>query len=167
LFPVNVGQIPIYYDHDPTGRPCDVAQKYDSRYRDLTTCDPLYSFGYGLSYTTFSVSNLQLSSATMSAHGSITATADVTNTGTRSGDDVVQLYIHDPVASIEQPVRRLRGFDRVTLEPNQTKQVKFTLNRNDVGFYDNSGHFVVEPGAIDVYVGDSSQANMMKSFTVQ
>jgi len=166
-FPVNVGQIPIYYDHDPTGRPCDVTQKYDSRYRDLNTCDPLYSFGYGLSYTTFSVSNLQLSSATMSAHGSITATADVTNTGTRTGDEVVQLYIHDPVASIEQPVRRLRGFDRVTLAPNQTKQVTFTLNRNDIGFYDNSGHFVVEPGAIDVYVGDSSQASMMKSFTVQ
>jgi beta-glucosidase len=166
-FPVNVGQIPIYYDHDPTGRPCDITQKYTSRYRDLNTCDPLYSFGYGLSYTTFSVSNLQLSSNTMSAHGSITATADVTNTGTRTGDEVVQLYIHDPVASIEQPVRRLRGFDRVTLAPGQTKKVPFTLNRSDVGFYDNSGHFVVEPGAIDVYVGDSSQATMMKSFTVK
>jgi beta-glucosidase len=166
-FPVNVGQIPIYYDHDPTGRPCDITQKYTSRYRDLNTCDPLYSFGYGLSYTTFSVSNLQLSSNTMSAHGSITATADVTNTGTRTGDEVVQLYIHDPVASIEQPVRRLRAFDRLTLAPNQTKTVRFTLNRKDVGFYDNSGHFVVEPGTIDVYVGDSSQATMMKSFTVQ
>jgi len=79
----------------------------------------------------------------------------------------VQLYLHDPVASIEQPVRRLRGFHRVTLAPGATKTVRFTLRRGDVGFYDNSGRFVVEPGQIDVYVGDSSQATMMKSFTVR
>jgi beta-glucosidase len=166
-FPVNIGQVPIFYNHEPTGRPCDVGVKWDSRYRDLTTCDPLYSFGYGLSYTTFNVSNLQLSSTTMSQNGNVTATADVTNTGTRTGDEVVQLYIHDPTASIEQPVRRLRGFQRVTLTPGQTKTVTFTLNRNDVGFYDNFGKFIVEPGQIDVYVGDSSQATMTKSFTVQ
>ncbi|HZC69414.1 MAG TPA: beta-glucosidase BglX [Jatrophihabitans sp.] len=166
-FPVNVGQVPIYYNHEPTGRPCDPGVKWDSRYRDLNTCDPLYSFGYGLSYTTFNVTNLQLSSNTMPANGSITATAEVTNTGTRAGDEVVQLYIHDPVASIEQPVRRLRGFERVTLAPNQTKTVTFKLDRSDVGFYDNFGHFVVEPGQIDVYVGDSSKATMTKSFTVQ
>jgi beta-glucosidase len=166
-FPVNVGQVPIFYNHEPSGRPCDVTVKWDSRYRDLTTCDPFYSFGYGLSYTTFNVSNLQLSSATMSPNGSITAKADVTNTGSRTGDEVVQLYIHDPTASIEQPVRRLRGFQRVTLTPGQTKTVTFTLNRNDVGFYDNVGKFIVEPGQIDVYVGDSSKATMTKSFTVQ
>jgi beta-glucosidase len=165
-FPVNIGQVPIYYNHEPTGRPCDVTSKYNSRYRDLTTCDPLYSFGYGLSYTTFNVSNLQLSSATMSPSGSIKVTADVTNTGTRAGDEVVQLYIHDPVASISQPVRRLRAFERVTLTPGQTKPVSFSLNRNDVGFYDNMGKFVVEPGQIDVYVGDSSKATLTKSFTV-
>jgi beta-glucosidase len=165
-FPVNLGQVPIYYNHEPTGRPCDATSKYNSRYRDLNTCDPLYSFGYGLSYTTFSVSNLQLSSATMSPSGSIKATANVTNTGSRAGDEVVQLYIHDPVASISQPVRRLQGFERVTLAAGQTKTVSFTLNRNDVGFYNNSGKFVVEPGQIDVYVGDSSKATMTKSFTV-
>ena len=166
-FPVTLGQVPIYYNHEPTGRPCDVTQKYDSRYRDLTTCEPLYPFGYGLSYTTFSVTNLRLSAATVSARGTVTASVDVTNTGSRAGDDVVQLYLHDPVASISQPVRRLRGFQRVTLTPGQTKTVSFTLDRNDVGFYDNSGNFVVEPGQIDVYVGDSSQATMTKSFTVQ
>jgi beta-glucosidase len=165
-FPVNIGQVPIYYNHEPTGRPCDITSKFNSRYRDLTTCDPLYSFGYGLSYTTFNISNLQLSSATMSPSGSVKATVTVTNTGTRAGDEVVQLYIHDPVASISQPVRRLQGFDRVTLAPNQTKTVSFTLDRNDVGFYNNSGKFVVEPGQIDVYVGDSSKATMTKSFTV-
>jgi beta-glucosidase len=103
----------------------------------------------------------------MPASGSITATADVTNTGSRTGDEVVQLYIHDPVASISQPVRRLRAFERVTLTPGQSKTVTFKLTGNDVGFYNNSGKFVVEPGQIDVYVGDSSQATMTKSFTVQ
>src|SRR5215475_12939623 len=166
-FPVNVGQVPIFYNHEPTGRPCDVGVKWDSRYRDLTTCDPFYSFGYGLSYTTFNVSNLQLSSGTMSTNGSITATADVKNTGTRTGDEVVQLYMHDPTSSIEQPVRRLRAFERVTLTPGQSKTVTFKLTSNDIGFYDNFGKFVVEPGQIDVYVGDSSQATMTKSFTVQ
>jgi beta-glucosidase len=165
-FPVNIGQVPIYYNHEPTGRPCDATSKYNSRYRDLNTCDPLYSFGYGLSYTTFSISNLELNSTTMPSSGSVKASVDVTNTGSRAGDEVVQLYIHDPVASISQPVRRLRAFERVTLAPGATKTVSFTLDRNDVGFYDNMGRFVVEPGQIDVYVGDSSKATLTKSFTV-
>jgi beta-glucosidase len=165
-FPQNVGQVPIYYNHEPTGRPCDVTQKYNSRYRDLPTCAPLFPFGYGLSYTTFDVSNLRLSSSTMSRRGSVVASVDVKNTGNRAGDDVVQLYIHDPVASISQPVRRLRGFQRVTLAPGETKTVSFRLDRSDAGFYDNSGRFVVEPGRIDVYAGDSSTADMTASFQV-
>jgi beta-glucosidase len=165
-FPRALGQIPIYYNHEPTGRPCDVTSKYNSRYRDLNSCDPLYAFGFGLSYTTFSVSDLDLSAPTVSSDGSVTATVDVTNTGTRAGDDVVQLYIHDPVASISQPVRRLRGFQRVTLAPGQTQTLTFTLDENDFGFYDNSGRFVVEPGQIDVYAGDSSAAALTQSFTV-
>jgi beta-glucosidase len=165
-FPVSVGQVPIYYNHEPTGRPCDTTQKWNARYRDLDTCQPLYQFGYGLSYTTFSISNLQLGSATVAGDGSITASVDVTNTGTLVGDEVVQLYIHDPVASISQPVRRLRGFERVTLNPGQTQTVTFTLDGSDFGFYDNSGKFVVEPGSIDVYAGNSSTADLTKSFTV-
>jgi beta-glucosidase len=165
-FPHTVGQIPIYYNHEPTGRPCDPTFKWNSRYRDLPTCAPLYPFGYGLSYTTFDISNLSLSSHTMASDGSVTATVDVKNTGSRSGDDVVQLYIHDPVATISQPVRRLRGFQRVTLAPGQTTTVSFELNRRDVGFYDNSGRFVVEPGTIDVYAGDSSVGGLTDSFTV-
>jgi beta-glucosidase len=166
-FPRVVGQVPIYYNHLPTGRPCDVSQKYDSRYRDLKSCDPEYPFGYGLSYTTFAVSNLRLSSSSVSRHGSVTASVDVANTGSRAGDDVVQLYIHDPVASLSQPVRRLRGFTRVTLRPGERRTVSFSLDASDWGFYDNSGRFVVEPGEIDVYAGDSSTASLTRAFTVR
>jgi beta-glucosidase len=165
-FPRTIGQVPIYYNHEPTGRPCDTTQKYDSRYRDLTSCQPLYQFGYGLSYTTFSISNLRLGAATVAPGGKVTASVDVTNTGKRAGDEVVQLYLHDPVASISQPVRRLRGFQRVTLQPGEKKTVTFTLDRGDFGFYDNRGAFVVEPGRIDVYAGDSSAADLTTSFTV-
>src|ERR671923_1301349 len=166
-FPRRLGQTPIYYNHEPTGRPCDPTQKFNSRYRDIPTCSPLYEFGYGLSYTTFSVTNLQLSSASVSRNGSVRATVDVTNTGSKAGDEVVQLYIHDPVASISQPVRRLRGFERVTLGPGEKRTITFTLNKSDFGFYDNRGRFVVEPGQIDLYAGDSSVADMTKSFTLQ
>jgi beta-glucosidase len=167
-FPRSVGQVPIYYNHEPTGRPCDTTSKYNSRYRDLSSCAPLYEFGYGLSYTTFKTSNLRLSSGSLTGRGAIKASVDVTNTGSRRGDEVAQLYIHDPVASISQPVRRLRGFNRVTLDPGQTTTVSWTLDRGDVGFYDNSGRFVVEPGEIDVYAGDSSSASdLTASFTVR
>ena len=109
-FPQRLGQVPIYYNHEPTGRPCDVTQKYVSRYRDLRTCDPLYPFGFGLSYTTFSHHAVSRSTdTTVSPRGRVRATVTVTNTGDARGDEVVQLYLHDPVASISQPVRRLRG----------------------------------------------------------
>jgi beta-glucosidase len=166
-FPRRLGQVPIYYNHEPAGRPCNPDSKWNSRHRDIPSCSPLYVFGYGLSYTTFQVSNLQLSSSTVSRNESLTASVSVTNTGSRKGDDVVQLYIHDPVASISQPVRRLRGFERVTLNPGETHRVTFTLDKNDFGFYDERGKFVVEPGQIDVYAGDSSSAELVQSFTVQ
>jgi beta-glucosidase len=166
-FPRNVGQVPIYYNHEPTGRPCDATQKYNSRHRDIRSCAPLYEFGYGLSYTTFKVDNLRLSSKSMSPRSSITASADVTNTGTRAGDDVAQLYIHDPVASISQPIRRLRGFQRVTLKPGERRTVSWKLDASDVGFYDNRGRFRIESGRIDVFAGDhSSQSDQTKSFDV-
>jgi beta-glucosidase len=158
-FPRRVGQVPIYYNHEPTGRPCDVTSKYNSRHRDIRSCAPLYEFGFGLSYTTFKVDNLRLSSATMAARGSVTASVDVTNTGTRAGDDVAQLYIHDPVASISQPVRRLRGFERITLAPGQKRTVTWRLDASDVGFYDNRGRFRLENGTIEVFAGDRSSAS--------
>ena len=115
-FPQGLGQVPIYYNHEPTGRPCDVTQKYNSRYRDLRTCDPLFPFGFGLSYTTFDVSDLRAEQDLGLAQGQVVASMKVTNTGDVAGDDVAQLYLHDPVASISQPVRRLRGFERVHAE---------------------------------------------------
>jgi beta-glucosidase len=166
-FPRRLGQVPIYYNHEPTGRPCDPEQKYVSRHRDIPSCSPLFEFGHGLSYTTFDVSNLQLSSSSVSKNGSLRASVTVTNTGRRKGDEVVQLYLHDPVASISQPVRRLRGFERVTLDPGKSRSVSFTLDKSDFGFYDNRGKFTVEPGQIDVYAGNSSSASMTQSFTVR
>jgi beta-glucosidase len=166
-FPRRVGQVPIYYNHEPTGRPCDPNVKWNSRYRDIPSCDPLFEFGFGLSYTTFEVSNLRLSRDSVGPNGSVQASVDVTNTGSRRGDEVVQLYIHDPVASISQPVRRLRGFERVTLARGERRTVTFTLDKSDFGFYDNSGEFVVEPGRIDVYAGNSSSADMTASFEVR
>jgi beta-glucosidase len=165
-FPRRLGQVPIYYNHEPTGRPCDPAQKYVSRHRDIPSCAPLFEFGHGLSYTTFEVSDLRLSAATVGRNGSVRASVTVTNTGPRQGDEVVQLYLHDPVASISQPVRRLRGFERLTLRPGKSRTVTFTLDKSDFGFYDNRGRFVVETGRIDVYAGNSSSATMTKSFTV-
>ena len=166
-FPRRLGQVPIYYNHEPAGRPCNPDVKWNSRHRDIPSCSPLYVFGYGLSYTTFAISNLQLSSDSVSRNGSLTASVTVTNTGSRTGDEVVQLYIHDPVASISQPVRRLRGFQRVTLNPGEARTVTFRLDRSDFGFYDNRGKFVVEPGQIDVYAGSSSDAQLTQSFTVR
>jgi beta-glucosidase len=166
-FPRRVGQVPIYYNHEPTGRPCNPEVKWNSRYRDIPSCSPLFVFGHGLSYTTFEVADLRLSSSTVSENGRLRASVTVTNSGSRKGDEVVQLYLHDPVASLSQPVRRLRGFERVTLDPGQARTVSFTLDKSDFGFYDNRGRFVVEPGQIDVYAGNSSSAELTKSFTVQ
>jgi beta-glucosidase len=166
-FPYRVGQVPIYYNHERTGRPCNKSVKWNSQHRDIPSCSPLYAFGYGLSYTTFEVSNLRLSSTSVSRKGSLTASVTVKNTGSRMGDEVVQVYIHDPVATISQPVRRLRGFERLTLNPGEARTVEFRLDRSDFGFYDNRGKFVVEAGQIDVYAGSSSDASLKQSFIVR
>ena len=165
-FPRDVGQIPISYNELPTGRPADPTNKYTSKYLDVPNT-PQYSFGYGLSYTTFALSNLHLSAGSVSTSGRLTATADLTNTGSVAGDDVAQLYTHQDGTSILQPVRRLNGFQRVTLAPGQTKTVTFTLGPSNIGFYNNQGQFEVDPGVVNVYVGDSSTGGLAGQFTVR
>jgi beta-glucosidase len=164
-FPRNVGQIPISYNELPTGRPFDPANKYTSKYLDVPN-SPQYPFGYGLSYTTFSLSNLRLSSSSIRTTGSLSVSADITNTGSVAGDDVVQLYIHESNTSILQPVRRLEGFQRVALAPRQTKTVTFTLGSQNLGFYTEQGQFVVEPGPFDAWVGDSSVGGLPSTFEI-
>jgi beta-glucosidase len=164
-FPRNVGQIPISYNELPTGRPFDPGAKYTSRYLDVPNT-PQFPFGYGLSYTTFSLSNLRLSASSIAAGGSLTVSADITNTGSVAGDDVAQLYIHESDTSILQPVRRLDGFQRVTLAPGQKQTVTFTLSPQNLGFYNEQGQFAVEPGPFDVWVGDSSVGGLQSNFEV-
>jgi beta-glucosidase len=165
-FPRDVGQIPIYYNQLPTGRPYDPNNKYTSKYLDVPNT-PQYPFGFGLSYTTFALSHLHLSARSIARTGTLTVTADITNTGKVAGDDVAQLYIHEDGTSILQPVRRLDGFQRVTLRPGQTRRVTFRLGPANLGFYDNQGRFTVEPGGFDVYLGDSSTGGLHGQFSVR
>jgi len=156
-FPRNVGQIPIYYNHLNTGRPFHPGDspKFKSDYLDVSN-DPLYPFGYGLSYTTFKYSDISLSSNTITGKGKITASVNVTNTGTRSGKETVQMYIRDVVGSIARPVKELKGFKQITLEPGETKKVSFTISPNDLKFYNSDLKYVYEPGAFKVFIGTNS-----------
>ena len=155
-FPRNVGQIPIYYNHENTGRPFDPNQKYTSKYLDVDN-SPLYPFGYGLSYTTFTYSDISLSNTTLKVNGRMTASVNVTNTGTRKGKETVQLYIRDMVGSISRPVKELKGFQQITLNPGETKKVSFSLSANDLKFYNADLKFVAETGDFKVFIGTNSQ----------
>ncbi|MDR1706781.1 MAG: glycoside hydrolase family 3 C-terminal domain-containing protein [Prevotella sp.] len=157
-FPRNVGQVPIYYNHKNTGRPVDPANPkvdYRSFYLDVDN-SPLYSFGYGLSYTSFSINNLKLDKTSMTKGGSIVVTADVTNTGKYDGAEVVQLYIHDITASVTRPVKELKGFEKVSLKAGETKQVKFEVSEKNLMFYDLNMNYTAEPGAFKLWVASSS-----------
>jgi beta-glucosidase len=155
-FPRSVGQVPIYYNHKSTGRPPVAADKYSSKYIDAPWT-PLYPFGYGLSYTQFKLSNLRLSTSRVPAKGRVTVQVDVENTGHRAGDEVVQLYIHHPAASITRPVKELKGFARVGLQPAEKRTVEFGLGPAELGFYDRTLQFAVEPGPLEILVGNSSE----------
>ncbi|MGH8022499.1 MAG: glycoside hydrolase family 3 C-terminal domain-containing protein, partial [Limisphaerales bacterium] len=164
-FPRSAGQIPIYYDHKSTGRPPGSGKDF-SGYRDISWT-PLYPFGYGLSYTHFKLSNLELSATHIHPDGMVTVGVDVKNTGHRAGDEVVELYIHDLVASVTRPVEALEGFRRVRLRPGEQRHVEFTLGPGQLGFYNAAMRFVVEPGKFDVMVGDDSQDGLQSSFEVE
>ena len=164
-WPIDAGQIPVSYNELPTGRPYDPNNKYTSRYLDIPNA-PQYPFGYGLSYTTFSISNVQAPSSVSSGR-SFQVTADITNTGSTAGADVAQLYLHESDTSILQPVRKLEGFQRVQLNPGQTKTVTFTLGRQNLGVYNEQGQFTEEPGPFDLWVGDSSVGGQHTTFNLR
>ena len=162
-FPRSVGQCPIYYNHYNTGRPRPKSKDevFFSHYTDESV-NPLYPFGYGLSYTTFQYSNLIIDTTD---NKNIKVRVTVTNTGTRVGEEVAQLYIHQRVASVVRPVKELKGFEKFSLQPKASKVVTFTLTDKELGFYNNDGNYVVEPGDFEVMVGTNSQEGLVGSFT--
>ncbi|MCR5862108.1 glycoside hydrolase family 3 C-terminal domain-containing protein [Flavobacterium sp. J372] len=166
-FPRNIGQIPLYYNHKNTGRPylgpSDPEQKYKSRYIDVDN-SPLYPFGYGLSYSTFSYSNLKLSSAKMQMNGKLKVSVDVTNTGNYDGEEVIQLYVRDVVGSVTRPVKELKGFKKLLIKKGQKQTVDFELTTEDLKFYNIDMKFVAEPGDFEVFVGGSSDAILKDKF---
>jgi beta-glucosidase len=151
-FPRTVGQVPVYYGHKVSGG----RSHWQGDYVEVSA-RPLFPFGYGLSYTTFKFDHLRLDRPEVESGGQVSISVDLTNTGQRRGDEVVQLYIRDPQASVTRPVKELKGFKRVTLEPSQTKTVTFELFTNQLGFYNRELRYVVEPGAIEIMVGPSSE----------
>jgi beta-glucosidase len=154
-FPRATGQIPIYYNHRNTGRPSDTTNHYTSRYLDLAS-SPLFPFGYGLSYTTFAYSNLRVSSPRIQARDSVAVSVDVRNSGDRTGDEVVQLYIRDSVASVEEPIKALKGFQRISVRPGETRTITFWIGAEALALYDRQMRRVVEPGIFTVYAGTNS-----------
>lgn len=165
-FPRNVGQIPIYYNYKNTGRPTLPGPNlvFWSHYMDVENT-PLYPFGHGLSYTSFAYGNLAVKND-FKTNGTITVSLDLKNTGKLAGKEVVQLYIRDRIASVTRPVKELKGFELVPLNPNETKEINFTLTKKELGFYNNNGEFVIEPGEFDVYVGGSSNTDLNGEFEI-
>lgn len=161
--PRTVGQVPIFYNHKSTGRPPVEGRDYTSTYLD-TPWTPLYPFGHGLSYTTFSYGPPSVNADSITVNDSLTVRVDVTNTGDRSGTEVVQLYLHDPVASITRPVQELRRSQRIDLDPGETQRVTFTLTVDDLAFFEPGMKRIVEPGRFEVQVGTSSADVQTTSF---
>jgi len=163
-FPRAVGQIPLYYNHKNTGRPTG-PDKYTSKYIDLPVT-PLFPFGHGLSYTTFGYSDLRLSGSSIPPAGTLRVSVTVTNTGSRDGAEVAQLYVHDEVASVTRSVRALAGFRRVSLKAGEARTVEFRLTPKELGLYNKDMKFVVEPGKFRVFVGGSSVGGLEGEFEV-
>ena len=168
-FPKNVGQIPLYYNHLNTGRPLEAGKwfsKFRSNYLDIDN-DPLYPFGYGLSYTTFRYGDLQLSNNSMNERGKITASVTVTNTGNYDADEIVQMYIRDMVGSVARPVKELKGFERIHLKKGESRTVSFDITAKQLKFYNSALNWVCEPGEFEVMVGGNSRDVQTKKFSLQ
>jgi beta-glucosidase len=165
-WPRSAGQSPTYYNHNHTqARETEAA--FTSRYADQDS-KPLYVFGHGLSYTTFAFSNLRLDKTELTPDGELKVSVQVENTGTRSGDEVVQLYVHQRAGSAARPVRELKGFRRVTLAAGEKRQVEFTLGRAELQFWSpRSKSWVVEPESFDLWVGGDSNATLHSEFSIK
>lgn len=155
-FPRSVGQIPIFYSMKNTGRPMDPNNKYTSKYLDESN-DPLYPFGYGLSYSTFEYGDLTLSLPEMTSQNELVVRCNVTNKGKYTGEEVVQLYLRDKVGSVTRPVKELKGFQKISIQPGESKTVEFRITNNDLSFYRKDMSFGSEPGSFEVFVGGNSR----------
>jgi beta-glucosidase len=155
-FPRSVGQLPVFYDRKPTAK----------RGYLFSTVEPLFPFGYGLSYTTFKYSNLQITKPQIRPNESTTVTVDVTNTGQVRGDEVAQMYIRDEVSSVTRPIKELKDFSRITLLPGETKKITFTITPEKLQFYDREMKRVVEPGNFQIMVGGNSVDLTAKTLTI-
>jgi len=165
--PRNVGQCPIYYNSYNTGRPINTDNNvFWSHYIDVEKT-PQYAFGYGLSYTTFDYKKLAVSKDAYNVNESVKISVEVTNTGSYDGKEVVQLYIHDVTASLSRPIKELKGFELVTLKKGESKIVTFTLTQEELGFFDNEGNYLVEPGTFTIRVGGNSDSGLEGSFELK
>jgi beta-glucosidase len=165
-FPRHVGQLPMTYAHKSTGRPGPQAEVTWSSYNDLAN-DPLHPFGFGLAYTTFAYGEVRVGAPEMARDGSLQVSATVTNTGSRAGAELVQLYVRDLVGSVTRPVKELKGFQRVALAPGESREVAFTLKAADLAFHTASGRWEAEPGAFKVYLGGNARDVKEAAFTLR
>lgn len=164
-FPRHEGQIPIYYNYKSTGRPFDPNSKWNSKYIDMPNT-PLYVFGYGLSYTTFEYSKPTVAKNTFSQNEQISVSVNVKNTGSYDGEEVVQLYIRDLVSSATRPVKELKGFKKLMIKKGESKVVTFTLNKDDLAFYNDKMEWVTEPGEFNIFVGASSDTDNVVKISI-
>jgi beta-glucosidase len=167
-FPINTGQIPVFYNCKNTGRPVNPLfpdEKYKSRYIDCPNT-PLYPFGYGLSYTTFSYSDISLNKSAFQRNDTIIASADITNTGDRDGEEVAQLYVRDLVGNVTRPVKELKGFKKIFIRKGETVTVKFKITAGDLSYYHQDMSFTFDPGDFELFIGTSSADNRMTPFRI-
>jgi beta-glucosidase len=162
-FPRATGQVPIYYNQKNSGRPVSPEGWFRSRYVDLPN-SPLYPFGYGLTYTSFEYSNLKVSSESL--RGKLEVSAEVTNTGKRAGNELVQLYVRDLVGSLTRPVRELKGFQRITLQPGENRCVSFTLTEEQLAFTRADGTKGIEPGSFHIWIAPDSASGLLGNFKI-